>query len=218
MNLQNGRIDTAVTVQHRPQSDRQSLRFALNSDSSQSENISGVTQERIQDSSENKNAACAFKVIPWFLSRTMCRRIEMKAIKLFAALVVCSMATSAQAGLFGCFKSNSGCGCSVEPTCCAPVEASCCAPADCCNTCGDSCGCGHKSCFKMPKLKLPKLRLPKFKLPKCNFGGCGSSCGSSCCSEPTCCAPAACGSACEPTCCAPVEASCCAPAACGGCN
>ena len=125
----NGRIDTAVTVQHRPQTDRQSLRFALNSNSSQSENISGVTQERIQDSSENKSAACAFKMISWFLSRTMCRRIEMKAIKLFAALVVCSMATSAQAGLFGCFKSNSGCGCSVEPTCCAPVEASCCAPA-----------------------------------------------------------------------------------------
>ncbi len=64
------RIDTAVTVQHRPQRHRQSLRFALNSDSSQSENISGVTQERIQDSSENKNAACAFKMILWFLSKT----------------------------------------------------------------------------------------------------------------------------------------------------
>ena len=178
---------------------------------------------------------CIQGVSPTHSARTMCRRIEMKAMKLFAALVVCSMASSAQAGLFGCFKSNHGCGCSVEPTCCAPVEASCCAPveASCCapaacgtaceatccapaDCCNDGCGCGNgcgDSCFKMPKFKMPKFKCPKFRLPKLKFPklGCGSSCGDSCC---------------EPTCCAPVEASCCAPAACdptcaapcGGCN
>jgi len=45
----------------------------------------------------------------------------MKAITLTAALVVLSIANSAQAGLFGLFKHDKGCGCSVEPTCAAPV-------------------------------------------------------------------------------------------------
>jgi hypothetical protein len=53
----------------------------------------------------------------------------MKAITLTAALVVLSIANSAQAGLFGLFKHDKGCGCSVEPTCAAPVDPSCAAPA-----------------------------------------------------------------------------------------
>ena len=121
-------------------------------------------------------------------ARTMCRRIEMKAMKLFAALVVCSMASSAQAGLFGVFKSNHGCGCSVEPTCCAPVEASCCAPAACGTACEPTC-CApvEASC--------------------CAPAACGTACEPSCCApvEASCCAPAACGTACEATCCAPAD-------------
>jgi len=139
----------------------------------------------------NLNAACAFTVnLQDHSARTMCRRIEMKAITLTAALVVFSIANSAQAGLFGLFKHNNGCGCSSEPSCCAPVEASCCAPAEA--SCCAPAACGN---------------------------GCGPAVEASCCApvEATCCAPAACGSACEATCCAPAD--CCNTCGDGcGCN
>lgn len=235
-------IDIAVKVGRRTESNRQSLRFASTSHSFQSENISGVTQERIEDSPRySECCVCIQRVSFDSLSKNEVGEFEMKAMTLMAALVVCSIASNAQAGLFGHFNSHSGCGCSVEPSCCAPVEPTCCAPVACeptccapaacgsaceptccapvccdngCGGCCDSgCGCGS-SCFKMPKFKMPKLHMPKFKMPKIKlpkFGGCGG-CGSSCGSS--CCEPTCCApAACEPTCCAP---TCAAP--CGGCN
>ena len=188
-----GIIDTALTVGCRRQTDRQSLRFASTAHSRQSENIGVLPRVESKTHQEILNAACAFKVFPAIHSaRTMRRRIEMKAITLMAALVVCSVASNVQAGLFGHFKGNHGCGCSVEPTCCAPVEASCCAPAGCDNGCG-----------------------PAVEPTCCAPAACGPAV------EPTCCAPAACGTACEPTCCAPVETCGSACNTCGdscGCN
>jgi hypothetical protein len=152
----------------------------------------------------------------------------MRGITLTAAMVVLTMSSSANAGLFGLFGSNGyGGGCSAEPTCCAPVEASCCAPAACCeptccapaaccnadptccapapaSCCDEGCGCSvkKKGCGLFSKIKN------MFKRNKGCGGGC---CEPTCCApaEPTCCAPA------EPTCCAPVDPNCCAPA---GCN
>ena len=184
----NRRIGTAATSGRRTQSNRQSLRFALTSHSFQSENIGSVTQERIKDSLRNSECGvCIQGVSQVHSARTMRRRVEMKAIKLIAALVVCSMATSVQAGLFGHFKSNHGCGCSVEPTCCAPVEASCCAPAGCGNG-GNGCG-------------------PAVEASCCAPAACGVAAEPTCCApvEATCCAPAACGGAVEATCCAPAD-------------
>ena len=95
----------------------------------------------------------------------------MKAITLTAALVVLSIANSAQAGIFGLFKSNNGCGgCSVEPTCCAPVDPTCCAPVD--PSCVAPAACGdHKHAD--PSCCAPVA-------PACNAPV-----------DPACCAPAA---------------------------
>ena len=193
----------------------------------QSEIKSGVPRESHERSLTKQECCVCIPSDPEGYSKNDVQEISMKAFTLTAALVVFSIASSVQAGLF---HKHNNCGCAAEPSCCDPVEASCCAPAccdngcgngngcgvvadpSCCapagcgnacgNSCGDGCGCGS-SCFKMPKFRCPKIRLPKFRcpkirLPKCNFG-CGSGCGSSC------------GSACAPSCCAPVAASCACP-------
>lgn len=183
---------------------------------------------------------CIQGVSPTHSARTMCRRIEMKAMKLFAALVVCSMASSAQAGLFGVFKSNHGCGCSVEPTCCAPVEASCCAPVEAtCSApaaCGNGCAPVEASCCAPAACGngCAPVEATCCAPADCCNDGCGNGCGDSCFKMPKFKMPKlklpklklpkfkfpklGCGSSCgdscsEPSCCAPVEASCCAPVA-----
>lgn len=95
----------------------------------------------------------------------------MKAMTLTAALVVFSIANSAQAGLFGLFKHNNGCGCSVEPTCCAPVEASCCAPAEATCCAPAACAAAEPTCCAPVEASC------------CAPAACGTAV------EPSCCAP-----------------------------
>lgn len=95
------------------------------------------------------------------------------------------------------------------PTCAAPVAA--CAPVATCAPVCNSC-CGHKHCFKLPKIKCPKIRCCKVRKSCCNTG-CAPSCAAPAACAPTCAAPAACA----PTCAAPAAAcapSCAAPVAC----
>lgn len=96
--------------------------------------------------------------------------------------------SSADAGLFDCFKKRSACcpdPCAAPaPSCCAPVAPTCCAPEPCCAP--DPCA---KKC-RLPRLGLFKKMFNKHRSP--------------CCPEP-CCEPA-------PSCCAPAAPSCCAPA------
>ena len=74
----------------------------------------------------------------------------MKGIFLSAAMMVLTISSSADAGLFGLFESKSGCG--HEPSCCAPAECcepTCCAPAQAC--CEPSCAAPSNCC--QPKKK-----------------------------------------------------------------
>merc|ERR1711970_1230446 len=108
--------------------------------------------------------------------------------------MVLTISSSANAGLFGLFESNTCCApaeCS-EPTCCAPAECSeptCCAPAAAC--CEPTCcapapcaaptccapapapccepACGEGCCQPRKKCGLfsgLKFKMPKFRLPK----------------------------------------------------
>ena len=124
-----------------------------------------------------------------------------------AALSLSLAPQSAEAGLFGCFKSKSSC-CELccpapEPSCCAPVQTCCvpaavccepapvcCEPAPCCDPCGK-----------------PRCKLFSGMFKKC-FSRHRSN---SCCTVPEpCCAPEA------VSCCAPAMPSCAAPAPCCG--
>lgn len=106
----------------------------------------------------------------------------------FAALALClGVAFTSQASAFGFGLLGggcSGCGCAVEPSCCA-VEPSC--GCDAAPSCCDPC-CAPRKCAILDGLK------GLFSRNRC--------CAPACC-EPACCVA-------EPTCCA-VEASCCAP-------
>jgi len=160
----------------------------------------------------------------------MFRRIEtMRGITLTAAMVVLTMSSTANAGLFGlfghksdsCSEEPSCCApaeadCSapaecVEPTCCAPAEASCCAPAE--PTCCAPAACGDEGCDD--GCSVPKMGGLFSKIK--NIFKRNKGCGDECSSEPSCCAPAeaTCCAPAEPSCCAPAEADCSAPA---GCN
>ncbi len=230
-----GIIVTDVTVAYSLRKHRQSLPFASPENPQQSENIVSVTQVGNKDLLNTRNAACAFQVNPNVSNQHKCfrRSVTMKGITLSAALVVFSIANSANAGLFGLFNHGSSCGsCGVEPTCCAPVEASCCAPTACAPVCEPTCCAPVEATCCAPAACAPVCE-PTCCAPAacggCNTcgDGCGSGCGSSSCFKmPKLCMPklkmpkfkmpkfklpkcnfggcgSSCGSSCEPTCCAP---------------
>jgi hypothetical protein len=71
----------------------------------------------------------------------------MKWMTLSAALLVCCVANSADAGLFGCCKKKNNC-CQQSHSCCEPAPAPCCEPApmSCCEP-AHSCCQPKKKCF-----------------------------------------------------------------------
>lgn len=137
-------------------------------------------------------AACASERVAELSQQERCvGELTMRTFTLAAAVVVFGIANSAQAGLFGLFKSDKGCGCSVEPSCVAPADPSCHAPAEC----------GGAGEHVEPSCAAPCE--PTCAAPA-ECGGAGEH------AEPSCAAP------CEPSCNAPVE---CADNGCNeGCN
>ncbi len=142
-------------------------------------NTSSVTQLRIE---ECRRQRVSLNVPSVPVSSEFRRSETMKGITLSAALVVFSIAGSANAGLFGMFgggHSHGGCGCAPEPSCCAPsYDPSCCAPAACCEpTCCAPACCAPACCAPAP------------------------CCEPTCCAPaPSCCAPATCGGCCDNGC------------------
>lgn len=117
--------------------------------------------------------------------------VNMKWMTLSAAMLLCSV-SSANAGLFDCFKKEASC-CAPAPMCCE--EPSCCAPAP-------------KCCHVEPTCCAPAACAPANCAPACEPTCCAPA--PKCCHvEPSCCAPTpSCVSVCEPTCAAP-EKKCC---------
>ena len=143
-----------------------------------------------------------------------------KVLTLAAAIALTGMFTpsSADAGLFDCFKKkNNACCpdpcCEPAPSCCAPV-ATCCAPEPTCCAPAPTCCQPEPCCTPDPccaparsKCKLPRLGLFKKMFKRKSKSCCSDSCAPDPCCEsaPSCCAPVA------PSCCAPAAPSCCAP-------
>jgi hypothetical protein len=183
----NGKVATAVTLGRRSPSDRQTLRFASVTYSAQDETIGVEQRGQQRDHKDSGCGVCIQGDLPANSERTMSGEFEMKAMTLTAALVVLSIANSAQAGLFGLFKHDNGCGCSVEATCAAPVDPTCAAPAACGDNSGEGCA---------PTCAAPVD--PTCAAPAACGDNHGEGCAPTCAApvDPTCAAPAECGDGC----------------------